>query len=392
MKKQYQLFGLAATLACLLLASCNRYDALRAARIAISRDPAAAAESVARSKAVGYALNPATLKNDLASFKKIIESFSKSVKGKWGDRDFEIASPKRYVKYTQDYQSRALVNFDTGIVTVETLDTKTPLESLHQAIVITLLTPNDPRSVDLYSSKPIELGSEPFLYNEVVDNDGKSIRWEWRANRYADYLLRTGIAIRKNNKGAKIYTATIPMISDHLHVRAEKFKPYVMNAANRFNVSPNLVYAIMKVESDFNPFAISSAMAIGLMQVVQRTAGGDVYSYLHGKKGYPSRNALINPETNTTYGTAYLHLLKERFLAKVKNPVSKEYCVIASYNGGAGNVLKTFNKNKSTAFSKINAMTPDQVYSKLRAELPYQETRRYLYKVLNAKKEFVNFK
>ena len=65
------------------------------------------------------------------------------------------------------------------------------------------------------------------------------------------------------------------------------------------------------------------------------------------------------------------------------------YCTISAYNTGAGNVLRTFSKNKITAVNIINSMTPSQIYNKLITSLPYKETRRYLQKVLKHKKEFV---
>ncbi len=45
------------------------------------------------------------------------------------------------VKYTQNYMSRTIVDFDSGSIMVETLDDKAPKESLKNAIVTTLLTP-----------------------------------------------------------------------------------------------------------------------------------------------------------------------------------------------------------------------------------------------------------
>ncbi|WP_250645456.1 membrane-bound lytic murein transglycosylase MltC [Salidesulfovibrio onnuriiensis] len=373
------------------ITACSRYDAVRLARVAASGDPVAAAQSLATSKATSYAMNPKALERDLKAFKSLLEKFIKAVGGEWGTDDVELPSTKRYVKYTQNYRSRALVDFDTGMVTVETVDTKNPRKSLREAIVITLLTPSDPRAVDLYSSKPVELGETPFLLGEVLDQDDKQIRWEWRAGRFADHLVADKIRTRTSDSGKTVHYVGIPMVRDHLHVRAAKYRTYVQAAAERFKISRNLIYAIMKVESDFNPFAVSSAMAIGLMQVVQKTAGGDVYRMLHGKQGYPSRQALFTPSTNITYGSGYLYLLQYRYLAGVNDPVSREYCVIAGYNGGAGGVLRAFHKDKSIAAQRINSMNPAQVYEKLRKDLPYDETKRYLYKVLNAKKEFVNF-
>ncbi len=393
MRNTYQAFLPCAITAFLFItiAGCSRYDAVRLARIAASRDPVAAAESLATSKAVNYAVNPKALEQDIKAFKGLLEQFIKAITGKWGAEEVELPTPKRYVKYTQNYQSRAMVDFDKGVVTVETVDRKKPQQSLREAIIITLLTPSDPRAVNLYSAKTVELGETPFLLGEVLDNENRQVRWEWRASRFADYLVVNKIQTRKSASGKTVTYVTIPMVKDHLHIRAAKYSQYVEASAKRFKVSRNLIYAIMKVESDFNPFAVSSAMAVGLMQVVPKTAGGDVYKMLYGKKGYPSRKALFTPSTNITYGTGYLHLLQYRYLAGIQDSVSREYCVIAGYNGGAGGVLRTFDKNRKTAVRKLNSMDPRQVYEKLRKELPYAETKRYLYKVLNAKKEFVNF-
>jgi membrane-bound lytic murein transglycosylase C len=377
-------------LSLILAASCSRYDAVRIARAAATGNPAAAAEALARDKAIGYATNPAAIGSDLKNFQKLVETFVKAVTGVWGEKDARVPEPKQYVKYTQNYLSRASVDFDAGVVTVETVDQETPEKSLRNAIVTTLLTPGDPRAVDLYSAKTVKLGDTPFLLGEVKDADGHDIRWEWRAGRYADHLIGTALKTRKV-KGKTARSVTFPMVRDHLNIRAAKYRELVEGAAERFDISRNLIYAIMVVESDFNPFAVSSAMAVGLMQVVPATAGSDVYRFLNNKAGEPTREFLFEPPHNVTYGTAYLHLLDTRFLGEVKDPVSREYCVIAGYNGGAGSVLRTFDKDRTRAARKINGLPPGEVYETLRANLPHAETRRYLGKVLEAKKQFVNF-
>ncbi|NDV19017.1 membrane-bound lytic murein transglycosylase MltC [Pseudodesulfovibrio sp. JC047] len=374
----------------IFLTGCSRSDAIRIARATVSGDPAAVAETLARDKAVQYASNPTSIKTDVQHVQKCVEDFVEAIRSIWGKDDIRVPRPKEYVKYTQNYLSRASVDFDTGNITVETLDNTAPLKSLHTAIVTTLLTPNDPRAVNLYSAETITLGDTPFLLGEVKDHKSQDIRWEWRASQFADRLIQTALKTRTIS-GKTAHFVTFHMVKDHLDVRARKYASLVTSTAKRFNVSKNLIFAIMKVESDFNPFALSSANAIGLMQVVPATAGSDVYRYLHGRKGQPSTKDLLGAQTNITYGAAYLHLLDTRFLKGVVNPVSREYCVIAGYNGGAGTVFRTFDKNTKKAAQTINRLSPGEIYTTLRTKTPYAETRRYLGKVLEAKKHFVNF-
>ena len=375
-------------------AGCTTGDVIRAARIATSANPAAAAQRAAQEKAISYAAHPKALQRDLKRFARLIEAFRKAVAGVWGRGEVKEPKPKEYVKYTQNYLSRAAVDFDRGVITVETMDQEAPLKSLKNAVVTTLLTPNDPRAVDLFSAKTVKLGQTPFLYGEVKDHEGQDIRWSWRAGRFADHPLAAGLKTRtvKNDGPPKtVRYVTIDMVRDHTHVRARKYTPLVERYAERFSISRNLIYAIMKTESDFNPYAVSTAPAFGLMQIVPLTAGRDVYRFLNKKDGAPSRRFLFIPENNIQYGTCYLHLLHFRYLDDITTPVSREYCAIAAYNGGVGGVLRAFDSDRDRARRRINGLPPLEVFKTLRARLPFEETRNYLAKVMEAKKEFVNF-
>ncbi|MBG0777993.1 MAG: DUF3393 domain-containing protein [Desulfovibrionaceae bacterium] len=373
--------------AALAAAACTKADALRIARIAATRD-AAGASSFAAQKAANYAANPAALELDLKAFAAVLDSFRKAVRGEWGKDEERVPEAKKYVKYTQAYKSRAQVDFDAGTVTVETLDEAKPKESLVSAVTTTLLAPYDPRAVDLYSASAVTVGETPFLYGEVRDHEDKTIRWEWRAKRFAEHLVATDLRTRTIDtpQGKRTVRAvSFPMVRDHLGVRAAKYKSLVDDAAKRFGVSRNLIFAIMKTESDFNPYAVSSAPAFGLMQVVPSTAGGDVYRFLNDKSGEPSPAFLLKPSNNVVYGSAYLHLLDAKYLAAISDPVSREYCVIAGYNGGPGSVQRVFG-----GADAVNGHSPAQVFDTLRTKHPYAETRRYLEKVVAAKRLFVN--
>jgi membrane-bound lytic murein transglycosylase C len=376
----------------LAIAACTPGEAMRVGRIAVTGD-LASAQRMAADKVTGYASNPKALERDLKRLGKILEAFRNAVVGEWGSDEAKEPTTKEYVKYTQNYRSRALVDFDKGIITVETVVGDTPAESLKNAIVTTLLAPYDPRAVDMYNAATVKLGETPFLYEEVVDHDGKPIRWPWRAERFADHLISTGLVKRTlqvKGETRPVHAVTFPMVKDHLHVRANKYRPAVDDQARRFKISGNLIFAIIQTESNFNPYAVSHAPAYGLMQIVPATAGKDVNQLL-GRAGAPSPDTLLDAVSNIEYGTAYLHLLDTQYLARIGDPVSREYCTIAAYNAGAGTVLKTFSTDRGRAVDIINRTPPLDVYQKLRTAMPSAEGRRYLAKVISAKKQFVNF-
>lgn len=304
---------------------------------------------------------------------------------KWGDK--KVASQTEYVKYSNEYQTRALVNFDTGVIRVETLEQKDSQSVLEQAIINTLLAPADPSGVDLLSDKQVNIGAEPFLLGLVVDHQGQEIRYEWRAGQYAKYLLANAYQQDVLNK-QKRHFVTFNMVKNHQSGSQHKYSAFVAQSGSRFKVKSSLIYAIMEAESSFNPYAISHVPAYGLMQIVPTTAGRDAHQLIYGKAGTPTKDYLFVPQNNIQMGAAYLSILNDRYLAQVKNAQAREYCVIAGYNTGSGNVLKAFHSNREQAFAAINKLSAAQVYNQLVAKLPYEETRRYLPKVVQFQRKY----
>lgn len=324
---------------------------------------------------------------DLAAIKSLLKDLARLVGKEWGEEETELPGQKKYVKYSNDYQARAIVDFAKGNVTVATIAKNQVSDKLKQAIVTTLLTPADPRYNDIFSDKSPVLGEQPFLYKQVVDQDNKAIRYEWRANRFAEYLLSNKVTKRQaNNK--TIHQVTFALVNDHQRFRQLQFSEYVLASAKRYSVKPELIYAIIETESSFNPYAVSTANAYGLMQVVPATAGRDVYQKIKKRSGQPTKSVLFNPQQNIDIGTAYLSILKQNYLVKINHTQNKEYAVISAYNGGAGNVLKTFHSNRTRAIQNINQLTPASVYWALTTKHPKAESRNYLKKVKSNKAKY----
>ncbi|KOO13507.1 murein transglycosylase [Vibrio xuii] len=331
---------------------------------------------------------PGQFEKDTGALDALINSFSGNIEKRWGRSEIKFAGKNNYVKYIDNYLSRSEVNFDKGLITIETVSPTDPKQHLKNAIITTLLTPDDPANVDLFSSKEIVLEGQPFLYRQVVDQDKKPIQWSWRANRFADYLIANKLKV-KDVDFKKAYYVEIPMVEEQFEIRSYKYADIVQRASRKYDIPEDLIYAIIKTESSFNPYAVSWANAYGLMQVVPKTAGKDVFKLVKKKSGQPTPEYLFNPENNIDTGTAYFYILKNRYLKDVNHPLSLEYSMISAYNGGTGGVLNTFNRNdRKRAMRDLNSLQPNQVYWALTKKHPNAEARRYLEKVTKFKKDF----
>src|SRR3989344_501132 len=239
-----------------------------------------------------YKANPYALVQDVKTIQRDYSNLVSLLTGKvsktWGKKEVKLPSRVQYIKYTQNYLSRAVVDFDKGEVTVETLDDKDPNTSLKNAIVTTLLTPNDPRAVDLFSDSAITLTSEkePYLLGLVVDQNKKPTASPVEAEGFAGHLLKTQATTREvelDNGKKKALFVKFPMVPNFENRQAEKYSHLVAKFAAQYKVSPSLVYAVIRTESNFNPFAVSSAPAYGLMQLVPGSGGREAYRRAKGQ-------------------------------------------------------------------------------------------------------------
>lgn len=383
----------------LALSACSTQQMVN---LAMSKSPESALRNMAQSRVNSYTYNPQLALADLRRIKneynKLMGNLQQESGERWGQREAgTLPSRTRYVKYTENYKNRVVVDYDAGTILIEHLDEDAARDKLRRATVVALLTPGDPGAVDLFSDKEVTLSGQPYLQDLVVDQNNTVIKTREDVERYASYLVENRLqqrGIDVNGAPKTVFYVQMNMVNAAIDKRALQYAALVRQNSDKTRVSRSLIYAIIRIESSFNPYAVSSAPAYGLMQLVPTSGGREAYRKARGEDVIPSKEFLFTPENNIEFGTAYLGvLLFDSPLREIRDPVSREYCAIAAYNTGPSNVYRAFSsKNgrdrQEEAMDAVNAMRPDEVYNALRGKLPYDETRSYIANAVQAKKRY----
>jgi hypothetical protein len=113
------------------------------------------------------------------------------------------------------------------------------------------------------------------------------------------------------------------------HPNIAKYEPLIRTAAQKHGLDPQLVKAIIAVESGFDAGAVSDKGAVGLMQVLPAT--GERYG-VHADRKKSVDAKLTDPRLNLEIGTRYLSDLFVMFPDRLD-------LALAAYNAGENSVL-----------------------------------------------------
>lgn len=325
-------------------------------------------------------------------------AYLKQVTTKWQDPN--LPSSKVWVKYSDDLNKRTSVNFESGEVVVELLNSK----NNEQAVEYAKEQVNELSQVTVdkaLAKDPVYIAANNTINNKSFTSTSKSLNSKIERNKPSTTTQPKKIAkqtVLSTEIVEEVLSAKAPVITKQkdrviisyklpantLSNQAKRYLPEVQQQAKRYNIEPALLLAIIHTESSFNPLARSPIPAFGLMQIVPTSAGKDVSNFLKGKPLLLSPEYLFQADNNVEAGSTYMHILSNRYFKNVRNAQSRIYMSIAAYNTGPGNVAKTLSGSKSLNQASIaaNAMSSENVYTLMVNKLPAQETRNYLQKVV----------
>lgn len=138
----------------------------------------------------------------------------------------------------------------------------------------------------------------------------------------------------------------------------KEYSEYVEKYSQEYEVDTELVYAIIKAESNFNERAQSSKGAKGLMQLMYSTAEEIAISLDINL----TEDNILDPEININLGTKYISMLIEKY-----NSIE---LALAAYNAGSGNV---------DSWIEENILEEDGSNIE---NVPFKETNNYVRKIL----------
>ena len=108
------------------------------------------------------------------------------------------------------------------------------------------------------------------------------------------------------------------------------YKEIVSVYAEKYNVDENIIFSVIKAESNFENNAVSHKDALGLMQIMEETAKDVATKYDINIDLNNAEQEILNVQNNINIGTKYLSVLIDKY--------QNIELAVAAYNAGTGTV------------------------------------------------------
>ena len=140
------------------------------------------------------------------------------------------------------------------------------------------------------------------------------------------------------------------------------YKEVIAIYEEKYKVEENLIFALIKSESNFDSKAISKSNALGLMQIMEETAKDVAEKNDIELNTNNTKDELFDIYKNIEIGTCYLSILMEKY--------NNKEVALAAYNAGIGTVDEWI----QSGIIKADGSDIENI--------PYKETNNYVRKIL----------
>jgi len=187
--------------------------------------------------------------------------------------------------------------------------------------------------------KYVDADGKIYFTDAPLQDSDYRLEWKRAAKKVISKNSAKLIASGRRRK-FPISVVKLAIAPKRLSARRSLYASLIQRNARRFSLHPELLHAVIRVESAYNPAAVSPAGAIGLMQLMPATAARYGVSNIY------------DPAENIRGGARYLRFLLDMFDQDLR-------LALAGYNAGENAVVKYGNQ------------VP-----------PYPETQQYVRKVM----------
>jgi membrane-bound lytic murein transglycosylase C len=312
----------------------------------------------------------------LKSYKNSLKKYKSYISKYW--QDILITSKHTFVYYSNNFKQRSIINYKKSTITIEVITKDSKLaqiqivkrykklfELTHQeAFRNELILRNTYRNLNIIYDTPID---NDLLIGEFVDDKYKqniilkSSLEEYQENIYKDY---------------KYFSSTYKLPKDFKSKNENRYINIIKKHAKISKIPYKVYYAMIKIKTSFNPYALTSDARFSLMLVDPKEKGLKAYYKLYKDKRILDASYLYNIENNLLIASTYFSILYYDEFKNIQDNKSKLYLSILAYEIGVDKTLNIFENTED-----INTLNSSIIYKTILKKTKNRKLRIYFSKV-----------